>query len=101
MTVKKTKRKPSGAAAMGAGPGRPKGVPNKTTTLLKDAIILAAEKHGQDGKGKDKLVGYCRMLAADEPKAFATLLGRVLPMHIEGTGENGEVLFKTVYESDA
>lgn len=68
-------------------PGRPKGSPNKTTRLLKDAIIKAAECTGSDQEGKDGLVGYCRFLAVSEPKAFATLLGRVLPMQV--TGEDG------------
>lgn len=87
--VKQTKRKPSGAAAKGAGPGRPKGSANKTTTLLKDAILKAAELEGEDGNGKDGLIGYCRSLARDEKKAFASLMGRVLPTQIEGTGEGG------------
>jgi hypothetical protein len=36
--VKKTKRKPSGAAALGPGPGRPKGVPNKVTTEFRETV---------------------------------------------------------------
>lgn len=67
------------------GSGRPKGAPNKTTALLKDAIIKAAEAQGDDGK--DGLVGYCTFLAREEPKAFAQLLGKVLPMQV--TGEDG------------
>jgi hypothetical protein len=70
-----------------AGKGRPKGSPNKTTSLLKDAIILAAEKTGADQKGKDGLVGYCQFLAREEPKAFAALMGRVLPMQVTGEGD--------------
>lgn len=68
-------------------PGRPKGVPNKTTALLKEAIIQAAEAVGEDGKGKGKLKGYCKFLAVSEPKAFAGLLGRVLPMQVTGEGD--------------
>lgn len=71
----------------GAGPGRPPGQPNRTTTLLKEAILKAAEATGSDKEGKDGLVGYCQFLAQDEPKAFAALLGKVLPMQI--TGEDG------------
>lgn len=71
--------------------GRQKGTPNKTTALLKEAIVAAAEAEGQDGKGKDGVTGYCRMLARDEKKAFAQLIGRVLPMQVAGPdGEDGE-----------
>lgn len=67
--------------------GRVKGTPNKTTALLKEAILGAATSTGSDGKGKDGLMGYCAFLAKEEPKAFAQLLGKVLPMQI--TGEDG------------
>ncbi len=72
------------------GPGRPKGSPNKTTALLKEAIIKAAEGVGSDGKGKGSLTGYCEFLARNEPKAFSALLGKVLPMQV--TGEDGGAL---------
>lgn len=70
------------------GPGRPKGVPNKTTTALKEAILKAAELAGADMKGKDGLVGYCQFLAVNEPKSFTTLLGRVLPLQMAGDPDN-------------
>ena len=85
-TQSKPKRKATGAAAMGAGPGRPKGVPNKTTTELKQAILNAANDVGEDGEGKAGLVGYLRTLARSEPKAFSGLLGRVLPLQVTGEG---------------
>lgn len=68
-----------------AGMGRKKGVPNKTTQFLKDAILLAAEDVGEDGKGRGGLTGYCRFLAKEEPKAFAGLMGKVLPTQIAGS----------------
>ena len=73
------------------GPGRPKGSVNKVPALLKEAIIKAAEQVGSDGRGKGSLTGYCVFLAKSEPKAFAALLGRVLPMQLTGPdGEDGE-----------
>ena len=77
----------SSAVPPNAGKGRKKGVPNKTTATLKEAILLAAEQVGENGAGKDGLVGYLRTVAATDVKAFASLLGKVLPMQV--TGEDG------------
>jgi len=60
--------------------GRPKGSPNKTTTLLKEAILRAADEAG----GKGGLVAYLRRQAADNPGPFMGLLGKVLPMQVAG-----------------
>lgn len=73
-----------------AGKGRVKGTPNKTTALLKDAIIKAAEATGD--MGRDGLVGYCTFLAREEPKAFSVLLGKVLPMQVVGDASNPVVM---------
>jgi hypothetical protein len=56
--------------------GRTKGTPNKTTALLKDAAIEAAERAGD----KDGMVGYLTKQAHENPVAFLTLLGKVLPI---------------------
>jgi len=68
------------------GKGRRKGVPNKTTALLKDAILKAAEQAGDEYEGG--LVGYLKVQALNEPAAFMSLLGKVLPMQIQGDAEN-------------
>jgi len=64
------------------GPGRPKGVPNKTTGLLKDAILKAAETAG--GGEPDGLVNYLVKQAKQNPGPFMTLLGKVLPTQVSG-----------------
>lgn len=63
--------------------GRQKGTPNKTTALLKDAILLAAQNAG----GPDGIAGYLEGQAKQNPGPFMALLGKVLPMQV--TGENG------------
>jgi hypothetical protein len=66
--------------------GRKKGTPNKTTALLKDAILQAAEKAGGEGG----MVSYLQSQASANPGPFMALLGKVLPMQV--TGEDGGAL---------
>ena len=77
-SVKQTPKK-----ALPPGPGRPKGIPNKTTTLLKEAILAAAESAG----GEDGLVGYLKAQAVDNPGPFMSLLGKVLPLQLTGAND--------------
>ncbi len=75
--VKKSKRN-----QLPAGPGRPKGVPNKLTKELKGMILDALEGAG----GTDYL-----MERANDPRtasAFLTLVGKVLPLTVVGDKEN-------------
>ena len=63
--------------------GRAKGTPNKTTALLKDAILKAAENAGSK-HGKEGLVSYLEIQAELNPGPFMSLLGKVLPMTVTG-----------------
>ena len=78
MTKPTTKRLPPAA-----GKGRPKGAVNKTTALLKDAILTAATDAGNK-TGEDGLVSYLTLQAEENPVAFMGLLGKVLPLQIAG-----------------
>lgn len=82
MTVKKSTKNLSGAAAMGAGPGRPKGVPNKNTGLIREMIAQALNEAG----GVDYLLD-----CAHDPKtkaAFLGLVGKVMPVQVIGDEHN-------------
>jgi hypothetical protein len=68
-----------------AGKGRKKGVPNKITGALKDMILGALEAAHDDGG-----VAYLVQQAKDNPNAFLSLVGRVLPMTVQGAGDEGE-----------
>jgi hypothetical protein len=81
--------------------GRPPGSVNKTTRILKEAILLAAEQTGENLRGRHGLVGYLRRIARKEPKAFTALLGRVLPMQVNVQGEIDHTHEHRHYDSTA
>jgi len=67
-----------------AGQGKPKtgdrqkGTLNKTSALLKDAVLEAADTAG----GKEGRVGYLRLQARENPVAFMGLLKKLVPSQI-------------------
>lgn len=73
------------------GPGRPKGVPNKTTQLLKDAILKAATDAGEGD-----MAAYLAKQAKENPGPFLSLLGKVLPMQVTGADGKDLVINVTV-----
>jgi hypothetical protein len=79
--VKKTK-----SNLPGAGPGRPKGVPNKTTQVAKDAIALAAERLG----GAERLVAWAQEEPQNERAFWTTIYPKLLPLQVNGPGDDGE-----------
>jgi len=56
--------------------GRKKGIPNKTTGELKDMILKALSNVGG--------IEYLEQRARENPVAFVSLLGRVLPLQVKG-----------------
>jgi hypothetical protein len=76
-----------------AGKGRPKGSSNKTTAALKDMILKALDE--ADPKGS---VAYLKKQAEDNPTAFLTLVGKVLPLQVNAEVEAGKRLAKIVRE---
>lgn len=57
------------------GAGRKKGVPNKTTADVREAIKQAFDKAGG--------VNYLVKLAKDDPKTFVPLLSKIVPAEIK------------------
>jgi hypothetical protein len=84
--VKKTK-----SNLPGPGPGRPKGVPNKTTQLLKDAILKAATDAGEGD-----MAAYLALQARENPGPFMALLGKVLPLQVTGDGGGALIIKATI-----
>lgn len=72
--------KQTGNNLPGPGPGRPKGSSNKSTAQVKDMIMEALQKAGG--------VKYLTEQAKQNPKAFLTLVGRVLPLQVGGDPDN-------------
>lgn len=65
-----------------SGPGRPPGTQNKVTKELKEMILAALDESGG--------VDYLKRQAEENPGPFMSLIGKVLPMTVQGPGEGGE-----------
>jgi hypothetical protein len=98
------KRKPGFQKGNTYAKGRPKGVPNKLNKLVKDSMSGALEKLGAlepiwqytgvgKNKRKDRIIGwkptgeggaegYLIWLGCNYPTAFATLIGKMMPLQV-------------------
>ena len=70
-TVKKTKRKPSGAALLGPGPGRPKGVPNKVTQEFRETVRQLLEANASN------VSAWLSQVAQDDPAKALDLISKL------------------------
>jgi len=95
--------------------GRCGGSPNRTTGLLKEAVLLAAELEGDvtlqefktaaqlhresdhQAAKRGGLVGYLRYLAREHPQSYVSLLNRVLPLQVR-VDTRSETVIRTVTE---
>lgn len=78
------------------GAGRKKGSNGTINKLIRECVLRAAENVGRDGKGADGMVGYLEARAVDQPQAFMSMLGRIIPMQVEGTGDDGAITVKII-----
>ena len=69
--------------------GRKKGTPNRMTAQLKDMILTALDEAHPSGG-----VEYLKVQARDNPTAFLTLVGKVLPMQVSGPAEDGAIIHR-------
>jgi len=95
MTDSNSERKPKGlkpgrggVCLPGAGPGRPKGLPNKITKTAKENIEAVYAGLGGIQAHIEFLKKHPRALA----DFYATVYPRLLPAKIEASGENGKPL---------
>jgi hypothetical protein len=68
---------------------------NKLARELKECLIQAALEFGEDGKGKDGVVGLFKRMIANNMPVYGMLLSRVLPTQI-----NAAVTHEVEIESD-
>lgn len=75
-----------------AGLGRPKGSPNKTTTIAKEAIAEAFERMG----GVDALVAWADQNDDHRKVFYGTIYPKLLPLQVGG--ENGAAIGLAVFK---
>lgn len=70
--------------------GRRKGAVNKTTALVKDMVAKALDKVG----GAE----YLERQAEDNPVAFMTLVGKLIPVQVGGDPDGDAISIKITRE---
>ena len=79
--------------------GRKPRIENRLPKLVKDAVLMAAEANGSDGKGKDGLLGFMLRAIDEDFRGFLMLLGRIMPMQVETrTDLKTEIVYRSVTE---
>ena len=58
--------------------GRKRGTPNQISAGYRKAILEAAYQFGNDGNGKDGIVGYLKWVAVRHPAIFCAQLGNLV-----------------------
>lgn len=74
--------------------GRPKGSVNKTTAAAKAMIEQAAAELG----GTKRLVAWSKEAPENERAFWATIFPKLLPLQVQGTGEDGAFVMAFKFE---
>lgn len=88
MTEKQSKKSGKGGARPGAG--RPKGSLDKGNALIREMIVEALEGVGG--------VQYLQETAQSHPAAFMALIGKVMPIQVEGGDKPIQHSMKVTFE---
>ena len=77
---------------------RKRGTPNVISADYKKAILEAAYRIGNDGNGKDSLVGYLSWVALRHPPIFCNMLGSLLPLEFAESNNTSQEPRRTIEE---
>lgn len=77
-----TEKQTAGIGKGTPGPGRKKGIPNKHTTIAKEAIAAAAEGLG----GTPRLIAWAKEDAKNEAAFWTSIYPKLLPLQVTGEG---------------
>ena len=73
-----------------ANAGRPTGVPNKLSSTVKDNVVQVFEDIGG--------LQFMASWAKDNPNQFFNIYAKLLPLQLNGAGDNGEHISKVIVE---
>ena len=81
--------------------GRAKGTPNYTTRLSREAIVEALCAYGEDGKGKNAMVGFCLAAIRKDIRNGIIMLQMITPKQVDATITRTDVVYRTLADLDS
>ncbi len=88
------------AKARAAKKGK-KVAPNYSTRLAREAIVEALCAYGQDGKGKNAMVGFCLAAIKADIRNGVTMLNMITPKQVDAVITRTDITYRTLAELDA
>jgi len=82
------------------GPGRPRGLQNKFTRLIKEAVAMAAENAGNFLHSHQRcqsmgLTGYLEWMSLEHPAVFGALIKMIYPSQVTVKLDDGRQPYKS------
>jgi hypothetical protein len=78
-----------------------KGKPNYTTRLSREAIVEALCLYGENGKGKNAMVGFCLAAIRKDIRNGVTMLSMITPKQVDAVITRTDITYRTLAELDA
>ena len=81
--------------------GKRKAPINYSTRLSREAIVEALCAYGEDGKGKNAMVGFCLAAIRKDIRNGVTMLNMITPKQVDAIITRTDITYRTIQDVDS